>query len=79
MFGWFSKKESATIAKDRLKIAIMTDRDSTTYPFMEEMEAEIIEVVKKYTRYKKIEIKKEIDGDIEGLSIEVQLDRNEMN
>ncbi len=79
MFGWFNKKESATIAKDRLKIAIMTDRDSTSYPFMEAMEAEIIEVVKKYTRYKKIEIKKEIDGDIEGLSIEVQLDRNEMN
>ncbi len=75
MFGWLNKKKSASIAKDRLSIAIMSDRDSHNYPFMDQMKAEIIEVVKKYIGVKTIEIKKEVDGDFEALSIDVQLDK----
>ena len=76
MFSFFNKKSSAKTAKDRLTIAIMSDRENNTVPFMDEMKAEIIEVVKKYMGVKTIEIKKEIDGNVEALSIDVQLETN---
>jgi len=77
MFGFFKRKKSASVAKDRLTIAIMSDRDRVNaYPFMDEMKAEIIEVVKKYIGVKGVEIRKEIEGDIEALSIDVELDGN---
>jgi cell division topological specificity factor len=76
ILDFFKKKQSASVAKDRLTIAIMSDRkNSTNYPFMEEMKAEIIEVVKKYIGVKGIEIKKEFDGDVEALSIDVMLEK----
>ena len=75
MFSFFNKKASAKTAKDRLTIAIMSDRQNTSaFPFMEQMKAEIIEVVKKYIGVKAIEIKKELVGDVEALSIDVQLE-----
>ena len=75
MFGFFKRKKSASVAKDRLTIAIMSDRDRVNaYPFMDEMKAEIIDVVKKYIGVKGVEIRKEIEGDIEALSIDVELD-----
>jgi len=73
----FGKKKSASIAKDRLTIAIMSDRDRTHgYPFMDEMKAEIMNVVQKYVGVKGVEIRKEIDGDMEALAIDVELDKN---
>lgn len=76
MFGWLNKKESASIAKDRLTIAIMSDRDNLVeFPFMDELKNEIMEVVKKYVGVKTVEIKKEIEGEIEALSIEIELDK----
>ena len=75
MFGFFKRKKSASVAKDRLTIAIMSDRDRiNAYPFMDKMKAEIIEVVKKYIGVRSVEIKKEIDGNFEALSIDVELD-----
>jgi cell division topological specificity factor len=78
MFGFlFNKKTSATVAKDRLTIAIMSDRDRTNgYPFMDEMKAEIMEVVQKYVGVKGVEIRKEVDGDVEALAIDIELDKN---
>jgi cell division topological specificity factor len=77
MFGFFEKQKSASVAKDRLTIAIMSDRDRTNgYPFMDEMKAEIIEVVQKYVGVKGVEIRKEVDGDIEALAIDIELDKN---
>ena len=78
MFGFlFNKKKSATVAKDRLTIAIMSDRDRTNgYPFMDEMKAEIMEVVQKYIGVRGVEIRKEIDGDVEALAIDIELDKN---
>lgn len=76
IFDFFKKKKSADIAKDRLTIAIMSDRkNSINYPFMDEMKEEIINVVKKYMGVKGIEIKKDFDGDFEALSIDVLLDK----
>ena len=74
MFSWLKKNDSATIAKDRLTIAIMSDRNNETYPFMDELKEEIIQVVKKYIDVKAIKIKKESDGGLEALSIDVQLE-----
>ena len=75
-FDFFRKKQSASVAKDRLTIAIMSDRkNSTNYPFMDEMKEEIIDVVKKYIGVRGIEIKKEFDGDFEALSIDVMLEK----
>jgi cell division topological specificity factor len=76
-FDFFRRKKSAAVAKDRLTIAIMSDRDRTNaYPFMDAMKAEIIEVVKKYVGVKGVEITKEVDGELEALSIDVELDGN---
>ena len=75
MFGWLNKKKSASLAKDRLTIAIMSDRDATVdFPFMQELKAEIIEVVKKYVGVRTVEIKKEVDNGFEALSIDIGLD-----
>ena len=77
MFSFFKKKDSAKTAKDRLTIAIMSDRqNSDAFPFMEQMKAEIIEVVKKYIGVKAINIKKEVEEGVEALSIDVQLETN---
>ena len=77
MFSFFKKKSSAKTAKDRLTIAIMSDRQqSDAFPFMDEMKAEIMEVIKKYIGVKTISIKKEIEGDMEALSIDIQLEKD---
>ena len=74
MFPWTKKKKSASIAKDRLMIAIMSDRNNDTYPFIDDLKAEIIQVVKKYIGVKNIDIKKEREGDLEALSIDIELE-----
>ena len=75
MFGLFEKNKSASVAKNRLTIAIMSDRDrSHAHPFMDEMKAEIIEVVKRYIGVRTVEIRKEISGEFEALTIDVELD-----
>ncbi len=77
MFDFFKKKESASIAKDRLTIAIMSDRgQGFNYPFMDELKKEIIAVVKKYIEVRNIDITKEISGDFEALSIDVELNKH---
>jgi cell division topological specificity factor len=72
-FGNLFKKEttSAHIAKDRLMIAIATDRQNSLIPNMDEMRAEIIRVLEKYIRINDIEIKKESKGEVDLLEIEV--------
>ena len=75
-FDFFKKKQSASVAKDRLTIAIMSDRNSSlAYPFMEKMKKEIIAVVQKYIGVRGIEINKEVVGEFEALSIDVTLDK----
>lgn len=77
MFSWLRKKKSAKSAKDRLTIAIMSDRENSSLPYMEEMKIEIMQVVQKYIGVKAVEIKKETNGDLEALSIEIELDTKE--
>lgn len=71
-FSLFNKKEkSAGMAKDRLRIAISSDRNNTSYPFMAELKADIIEVVRKYIQASSVSITKETDGDVDTLGIEI--------
>lgn len=74
--SWFSrlfKKEekSAKVAKDRLMIAIATDRKNSVIPNMDDMRKDIIQVLEKYIKIDDIEIKKEKKGDVDLLEIEV--------
>jgi len=76
MFDFWRKKKSAMVAKNRLSIAIMSDRGGgKNYPFMDELKSEIVDVVKKYMGVRGVEIKKEIDGNFEAISIDVLLDK----
>ena len=43
---------------------------------MDELKAEILEVVKKYVGVKTVNIKKEVEGDLEALSIDIQLEKD---
>jgi len=76
MFPWFKKKESAKIAKDRLQIAIMTDRANVKkeLPFLDDLKRDIIEVIKKYTKVSNIEIRKESDSDTDAIAINIELE-----
>lgn len=73
IFPWNKKKQSANVAKDRLRIAIMTDKKDENLPFLADLKKDIIAVVKKYTEVRDIDIKKESDGEFEALSIDVHL------
>ena len=74
MFGWLRRKPSAKTAKERLQIAIMSDRTSSDYPFMEDLKRDILEVIKKYKKVSNVEIKKARDKDINAISIDVELE-----
>ncbi len=77
MFDFWRRRKSASVAKDRLSIAIMSDRGvKDIYPFMDNLKKEIVEVVRKYVGVRGIEIKKEIDGNFEAISIDVFLEKN---
>ncbi len=77
MFDFWRRRKSASVAKDRLSIAIMSDRGvKDIYPFMDNLKHEIVEVVRKYVGVKGIEIKKEIDGNFEAISIDVVLEKD---
>lgn len=69
---------SAEVAYNRLKMTIESDRlRSKDYPFLEEMKNEIIEVIKKYVDVKEFNIKKEVKGDVDALSIDVAFGSDE--
>jgi len=69
LFG--KKKATATVAKDRLKIAISSDRENNAYAFMADMKADIIEVVRKYIDAERVSVNKESVGDVDTLEIEI--------
>jgi len=71
----FKKSDSASVAKDRLMVAIATDR-KTTMPEIENMKRDIISVVERYINVEHIDIKKESKGEIELLEIDVAIKSN---
>lgn len=76
LFGREEKK-SAHIAKDRLMIAIATDRKSSRIPNLDEMRREIVEVLEKYIQIDDIEISRQNEGEMDVLEIEVIMKKEE--
>ena len=56
----FKKKSSGNVAKDRLKLLLVSDRASCSPEMMEQIKNEIIQVISKY-----------MDIDTEGLDIQI--------
>ena len=70
----FGKKEtSANVARDRLKLVLAHERASNALPYMDEMKAEIMEVIKKYTKVKDIQITSQNNQNIDVLEMEIIL------
>ena len=72
IFG--TRKSSASVAKDRLKIVLAHERMSSNYPFMNDLKEEILQVIKKYIKVKDINIKTERSDSIDMFEVEVMLD-----
>lgn len=60
IFDFFKRKTSSNIAKDRLKLVLVSDRAGVSPELMEQMKNDIINVISKY-----------IEIDQEGLEINV--------
>ena len=70
----FGKKESsANVARDRLKLVLAHERASNALPYMDDMKAEIMEVIKKYTQVKDIHISSQNNQNIDVLEMEIIL------
>ncbi|CBG40382.1 cell division topological specificity factor MinE [Helicobacter mustelae] len=69
---FFRQKNSANAAKNRLSIMLAHER-SVNIPYMEEMQREILEVVKKYTKSSQVQIKTNSNQNISTLEVEVTL------
>lgn len=68
VLDFFKKKPSGNIAKDRLKLLLVSDRSNCSPEIMEKIKNDIISVIAKYM---------EIDG--EGLDIQIMQTESENN
>lgn len=57
---FFKKKTSSNVAKDRLKLVLVSDRANCSPEIMEQMKNDIIQVISKY-----------VEIDMEGLDIKI--------
>ena len=71
LFG--KKSSSANVARDRLKVVLAHERASNALPYMDEMKADIMEVIKKYTKVKDIHISSKNNQNIDVLEMEIIL------
>ena len=60
LFDLFKKKNSGDLAKDRLKLLLVSDRANCSPDIMEKIKNDIIQVISKY-----------MDIDVEGLDIQI--------
>lgn len=65
---FFKKKSSGNVAKDRLKLVLVSDRANCSPEIMEQMKNDIITVISKY-----------VEIDIEGLDIKITQTESEGN
>jgi cell division topological specificity factor len=70
----FGKKESAaSVARDRLLVTLSKERASTAFPYMDDLRRDIIEVLKKYTDVKEVNITSEKNQNIDTIAIDIEL------
>lgn len=65
---FFKKKSSSSVAKDRLKLVLVSDRANCSPDLMEQIKNDIINVISKY-----------IEIDVEGLDIKITQTESEGN
>ncbi|KSV59938.1 cell division topological specificity factor MinE [Acetivibrio ethanolgignens] len=65
---FFKKKSSGNVAKDRLKLVLVSDRANCSPEIMEQMKNDIIMVISKY-----------VEIDVEGLDIKITQTESEGN
>ena len=65
---FFRKKSSGNVAKDRLKLVLVSDRANCSPELMEQMKNDIIQVISKY-----------VEIDIDGLDIKITQTESEGN
>ena len=63
---FFKKRSSGSMAKDRLKLVLVSDRANCSPEIMEQMKNDIIQVISKY-----------VEIDLEGLDIKITKTRSE--
>jgi cell division topological specificity factor len=77
---WFGIKEesSAEKAKERLRLVLAHERTSTSFPFMDDLRRDMIEVIQKYMKVEDINIKTDQSRDInmDLLEVEVSVGRD---
>lgn len=74
IFG-IKKNDSASKAKDRLTIMLAHERADCAVPYLDDLKRDLMEVIKKYSQVKDINIKTESNQNIDMLEIEIQLDK----
>lgn len=76
MMGFFGKKNSATVAHDRLRLVLERERQGVPAAYFDAMREEIVQAVraitKKYTNAERIEVKNQ---DSNSLEIEIILEK----
>lgn len=75
IFG--EKKQSANVAKDRLRLMLAHERATTQFAYLEDMKQEIIQVIKKYTSAESVSIKTEQNQNIDMLEVEITLGKHD--
>lgn len=69
LFDWFNRnKASGSVAKDRLKLVLVSDRAGCSPEIMEQMKNDIIAVISKY-----------IEIDMTGLDIQIKQTQSDSN
>jgi cell division topological specificity factor len=73
IFG--KQKNSAHIAKDRLKIMLAHERADCSLPYLNDLRNDLIEVIKKYTKVEDVKIRSEKNQNIDLLEVEITLSK----
>ena len=68
LFEMFKKKNSGNVAKDRLKLLLVSDRANCSQDVMEKIKNDIINVISKY-----------MEIDVEGLDIQITQTESDSN
>lgn len=73
----FGRKSSADTARERLKIMLAHERVDNSFPFIDDLRRDILEVIKKYTNVEDVKIKSEKNQNIDMLEVEIVLGRHD--
>ena len=71
LFG--KKKGSASVAKDRLTIMLAHERVDCKLPYLDDLRADLIEVIKKYTSVDDVKITSQNNQNVDMLEVEILL------